>query len=150
MVSAWARTIIAIAIATGLLRQSAAQQADEWHPHRSDHYTVFKREGSEADLSFVQRWLEAAEQLMSAKYHVTAAGYHMSVYLLPRPERDIDTVQSGQNQCCSTRADGVRTGAIYFLGPSAPIWRGTTLTSSLGLPKDGTDYHAKVLMSEYI
>jgi hypothetical protein len=30
------------------------------------------------------------------------------------------------------------------------VWKERPLLSSLGLPKDGLDYHAKVLMSEYI
>ena len=37
-----------------------------------------------------------------------------------------------------------------MLAPSAPVWREADLKSSLGLPKAGEDYHAKVMMSEYI
>jgi hypothetical protein len=33
---------------------------------------------------------------------------------------------------------------------SAPVWKGSSLKSSLGLEKSGEDYHYKVLMAEYI
>jgi hypothetical protein len=108
------------------------------------------RDGSDADLTFVRRWLDAAEQLMATKYHVVPDRYHTTVNVLHRPENDIDTTQSGQNRCCATDIQGRKTGTIFLLGPTAPIWKETPLVSSLGLPKDGEDYHAKVLMSEYI
>jgi hypothetical protein len=114
------------------------------------HYTIFTRDGAEADLGFARRWLDAAEKLMATKYHVVPDRYHISVNLLYRPENDIDATQSGQNRCCSTDDQSPKTGTIFLLGPSAPIWKDRQLVSSLGLPKDGEDYHAKVLMSEYI
>jgi len=94
--------------------------------------------------------MDTAEQLMVSKYHVVPNRYRMSVYVLNRPENDIDATQRGQNRCCSTDDQGQRTGTIFLLGPSAPLWKERPLVSSLGLPKDGEDYHAKVLMSEYI
>jgi hypothetical protein len=115
----------------------------------SPHYTI-ARDGSEADVAFARRWLDAAEQLMSTKYHVVPDRYRVSVTLLDRPAGDIDTAQSGELECCATDAQGRKVGSILLLGPSAPIWKQQHLTSSLGLPKDGEDYHAKVLMSEYI
>ena len=114
------------------------------------HYTILTREGAEADIPFARRWLNAAEQLIGTKYHVVPDAYHMSVNLLYRPENGIDTTQSGQNQCCTPDGQGRKTGTIFLLGPSAPVWRERPLSSSLGLPKDAEDYHAKVLMSEYI
>lgn len=114
------------------------------------HYTIFTRDGAEADLRFARRWLDAAEALMATKYHVVPDRYHISVNLLYRPENDIDATQSGQNRCCATDDQGRKTGTIFLLGPSAPIWKESQLVSSLGLSKDGEDYHAKVLMSEYI
>jgi hypothetical protein len=116
----------------------------------SAHYTVITRDGSEVDLGFARKWLDAAEQVMATKYHVVPDRYHVSVFLLNRPENDIDTTQSGQNRCCSIDSQGRKTGTIFLLGPSAPVWKERPLLSSLGLPKDGVDYHAKVLMSEYI
>jgi hypothetical protein len=116
----------------------------------TDHYTIITRNKAEADLAFARRWLDAAEALMATKYRVAPDRYRISVHLLYRPENDIDTTQSGQNRCCSTDEQGRRTGTIFLLGPSAQIWKERQLVSSLGLPKDGEDYHAKVLMSEYI
>lgn len=87
---------------------------------------------------------------MATKYHVVPDRYHVSVNLLYRPENGIDTTQSGQNRCCTTDGQGRKTGTIFLLGPSAPIWTERSLVSSLGIPKEAADYHAKVLMSEYI
>src|SRR5262245_12729197 len=109
------------------------------------HYTIVTPDGSDADVAFARRWLDAAEQLMATKYHVVPERYHMSVNVLAQPRNDIDTTQSGQNQCCATDGQGRKTGTIFLLGPSAPIWKERPLLSSLGLPKDGEDYHAKVL-----
>jgi len=150
------RTAVVVAVISLAIVRVAAQKpespapAGDWRAHESAYYTVFTRDGSDADLVFARQWLDAAERLMTTKYRVTPARYHLSVYLLPAPERDINASQSGQNQCCTTRGDGIHTGTIYFLGPGAPLWRLTPLKSSLGLPKEGLDYHAKVLMSEYI
>lgn len=113
-------------------------------------YTILTRDGSDADVAFARRWLDAAEQLMATKYHVTPDRYRVSVNLLYQPENDIDTTQSGQNRCCATDSQGRKLATIFLLGPSAPIWKERPLLSSLGLPKDGEDYHAKVLLSEYI
>ncbi len=137
--------VLAAAVGLSLSAESQGQTA-----LTTDHYTVVTREGAEADLGFARRWLDAAEKLMATKYHVVPDRYRVSVNLLSRPENDIDATQSGQNRCCSTDDQGRRTGTIFLLGPSAPIWKERQLLSSLGLPKDGEDYHAKVLMSEYI
>jgi TonB family protein len=74
----------------------------------------------------------------------------MSVYLLPAPSGDMNTIQSGQNQCCTRGSTGAATGTIRLLAPSAPVWKTADFRSSLGLPKTGEDFHAKVMMSEYI
>lgn len=39
---------------------------------------------------------------------------------------------------------------VDMLAPSAPAMKSATAISSLGLPKSSDDYHAKILMSEYI
>ena len=129
---------------------SVATASQERPSSTPGHYTLISRAGSDADLDFARRWMDAAEQLMATKYHVVPDGYVVSVYLLARPENDIDTTQSGQNRCCGTDGQGRRTATILLLGPSAPVWKERPLRSSLGLPKDGEDYHAKVLMSEYM
>ena len=46
--------------------------------------------------------------------------------------------------------NGRRVGTLRLLSRSAPVWKSGNFKSSLGLPKAGDDYHAKVLMSEYI
>jgi hypothetical protein len=135
------------ALAAAVLVSVALQGQQSTTSHA---YTILTRDGSGADVAFARRWLDAAEQLMATKYHVTPERYHVSVNLLYRPENDIDTTQSGQNRCCVTDSQGRKTATIFLLGPSAPIWKERPLLSSLGLPKDGEDYHAKVLMSEYV
>ena len=136
--------VLAVFVALSLTVESQGRNAV------TAHYSVVTREGAEADLGFARRWLDAAETLMATKYHVVPDRYYISVNLLYRPENGIDATQSGQNRCCSTDDQGRKTGTILLLGPSAPIWKERHLVSSLGLPKDGEDYHAKVLMSEYI
>ncbi len=123
----------------------AAQTPERWLDSRSGHYAVFSQPGFERDVAFTRRWLDATEQLMKSKYGVTADGYNMSVYLFPAPAGGINTDESGQNQCCANR-----TGTIRLLTLSAPVWKTSNLRSSLGLPKNGEDYHAKVIVSEYI
>jgi hypothetical protein len=138
-------TCFALVTCAALFGTGASQRSES----RSGHYTIVTTDGSN-DLDFARRWLSAAERLMATKYHVVPDRYHVSVYLLLRPKNDIDTTQSGQNRCCGSDAQGRRTGTIFLLGPSASVWRERALVSSLGLPKDGEDYHAKVLMAEYM
>jgi hypothetical protein len=147
MIQRLSRVLSVIAVTFG----AALSQADaQWLESRAAHYTVFYQPGFERDVEFTRKWLDATEQLMTSKYAASPDRYFMSVYLLPAPTGDIDAVQSGQNQCCSTTSTGARTGTIRLLTRSAPIWKTGNLSSSLGLPKAGDDYHAKVLISEYI
>ena len=134
-----------------LIFSAAPFQADaQWLESKAAHYTVFYQAGFEGDVEFTRKWLDATEQLMKSKYASSPDRYFISIYLLPAPTGDIDAIQSGQNQCCTTTSTGARTGTIRFLTRSAPIWKTSNLSSSLGLPKAGDDYHAKVLISEYI
>ena len=137
--------VLAVAIAAVPCRVDA-----QWLESKAPHYTVFYQTGFESDVEFTRKWLDATEQLMKVKYGSTPNRYFMSIYLLPAPTGDIDAVQSGQNQCCTETGGGIRTGTIRLLTRSAPVWRARNSTSSLGLPKAGDDYHAKVLVSEYI
>jgi hypothetical protein len=123
---------------------------DQWLESKNAHYSIFYQAGYEKDAEFTRNWMDRAETLMKTKYRITPDRYYMSVYLLPSPAGDIDTGQSGQNQCCSRSAAGLNTGTIKLLTISAPIWKDSNLKSSLGLSKNSEDYHAKVLMSEYI
>jgi hypothetical protein len=122
----------------------------QWLESKALHYTVFYQAGFEQDVEFTRKWLDATEALMKSKYRSTPGRYFMSIYLLPEPTGDIDAVQSGQNQCCTQSKSGVRTGTIRLLTRSASVWKARNLASSLGLPKAENDYHAKVLVSEYI
>jgi hypothetical protein len=121
----------------------------QWIEFKSAHYTVFYQAGYEKDAEFARKWMDSAEKLMKVKYGVTLDHYRTSVYLYPAPADEIDVNQSGYNSCCGMTESGIRTGAIALLTISAAAWR-ANLKSSLGLPKGGEDYHAKVLMSEYI
>jgi len=122
----------------------------QWKESRSAHYTIFYQTGYEKDSEFTRTWLDRTEQLMKAKYGVTPDRYHMAIYLLPEAAGGIDADQSGQNQCCTPSSTGIKSGTIRLLSLSATVWKQANLKSSLGLPKAGEDYHAKVLMSEYI
>jgi len=125
------------------------QAQSQWIEHKSTHYTVLSQAGYEKDAEFADKWLDRAEQLMKTKYGVTPDHYYISVYLLPAPTDEINVDRSGHNRCCAVTKLGTKTGTIKLLTLSAAAW-GQNLKSSLGLPKSGEDYHAKVLMSEYI
>ena len=134
-----------------LLSTIVASPVDaQWIEAKSAHYSIFYQSGYETDAEFTQLWLNRAEQLMKDKYGVTPEHYFISVYLLSAPSGDIDTVRSGNVDCCTSGVAGISTGTIKLLAPSAPVWRERDLRSSLGLPKTGRDFHAKVMMSEYI
>jgi hypothetical protein len=142
---------IGIAAAAIMLLSAVSFRADEqWIESKRAHYTVFYQAGFEKDAEFTRTWLDRTEQLMKTKYGVTSERYRISIYLFPAPVGDIETRQSGQVQCCTRTSSGVSTGTIKLLALSAPVWKAAELKSSLGLPKSGEDYHAKVLMSEYI
>lgn len=133
-----------------LLSLAPSRASAQWLESKRAHYSVFYQIGYESDVEFTHKWLDATQRLMKTKYGVTPTGYYISVYLLPAPAEGIDEVQSGQNQCCASTSSGVRTGTIRLLTRSAALWKTANLTSSLGLPKSGEDYHTKVLLSEYI
>jgi len=143
-------SFLALSLILTLLGASAFGGDISWIEVKSAHYSIFFQAGYEKDAEFTRTWMDGAEQLMKTKYGVTARRYHISVYLLPAPEGGIDTVESGQNRCCTRTSEGMLTGTIKLLTLSAPVWKDSKLKSSLGLPKNGEDYHAKVLMSEYI
>ena len=77
-----------------------------------------------------------------------------------RTSPDVDLLAPGADECgrrghrtqwCRTSAaDGLKTGTIDLLAPSASVWKTFNALSSLGMPKNDENYHAKVLMSEYI
>lgn len=113
------------------------------------HYTVMYQAGFEQDAKFAERWANAAEALMQSKYGVTDDGYSLLINLLPVPAGKVD-VNTAVIHCCARRADSVRTGTIEMLAPSAPAFVASKAMSSLGQPKNSEDYHAKILMSEFI
>jgi hypothetical protein len=137
-------------VLTVVVAVTPSRVAAQWLESNAAHYTVFYQAGFESDVEFTRKWLDETERLMKRKYGSTPDRYFISIYLLPAPSGDIDAVQSGQNQCCTQSANGVRTGTIRLLTRSAPTWKARNLSSSLGLPKAGDDYHAKVLVSEYV
>jgi hypothetical protein len=144
------RVVESLALVASVAVAAPASAAAQWLESKSPHYTVFYEAGSDNDVTFTRTWLDRVEEVMKSKYGVTPEHYHMAIYLLPEPSGDITVSQSGQNQCCRRVSASMRTGTIRLLAPFAPIWRDATLVSSLGLPKSGEDYHAKVLMAEYI
>lgn len=144
------RQLLALILPILLFSAASSRAEAQWIEAKSAHYTIFYQTGYEKDVEFTRTWLERTEQLMKTKYGVTPDHYYMSIYLLPAPAGDMTTSQSGNNQCCARTSTGVSTGTIRLLTLSAPVWKTADLKSSLGLPKTGEDYHAKVLMSEYI
>jgi hypothetical protein len=121
-----------------LLLGGVPSRADaQWLEAKTAHYPVLYQAGYEKDAEFTRKWLDATQELMKVKYGSTPDRYYMSIYLLSTPTGDIDTAQSGQNQCCTPTITGEGTGTIRLLTRSAPVWKSADLTSSLGLPKTG-------------
>src|SRR5688572_9052998 len=111
MIACWSPAFVLLALFLG----TAPSRVDaQWLESKGAHYTVFYQVGFEKDVDFTRNWLDATEQLMKTKYGSTPDRYYMSIYLLPAPSGDINAVQSGQNQCCTTAA-GVRAGTIRLL-----------------------------------
>jgi hypothetical protein len=133
-----------------LITAVPAVAQSRWLESKSTHYTIFYQAGFEKDSETIRTWLNQIEKFMKVKYKITPDHYHVSIYLLSSPEGGISIDQSGQNQCCTRDANGIKTGLVRLLTMSAPIWKGSNLKSSLGLEKSGEDYHYKVLMAEYI
>ena len=131
-----------------MMGHSMAADAQQWLELRTTNYSVFYQAGYERDAEFARAWMDRAEGLMRSKYGVSADRYFISLYLHPAPASGAG-VGSATLNCCSEQSGGRRTGSIQYLTPSAQAWKDTLSTTSLGLPFDD-NYHAKVLMSEYI
>jgi hypothetical protein len=128
---------------------ATAGAQDPWLVFKSGHYSVFYQTAFEKDLAFARTWADRAEVLMKDKYGVVPEHYRMAIYLHPAPT-SVANVDNARNHCCTTAADGLKTGMIDLLAPSAAAWKDVHAISSLGMPKNDESYHAKVLMSEYI
>jgi hypothetical protein len=129
----------AVIIATFLMAPAAPP---DWIQTQTPGATIFYEKGYEADRDFAQLWLTRTEDLMKAKYAVTATGYEVGFYLYSAPNEHADvghaqTVTSG------------RIATIHYLAPSASAWKSTNRTTSLRFPYDD-NFHAKVIISEYI
>ena len=120
----------------------------QWIETKSANYSIFYQSGYERDVEFTRTWLNRAEDLLKSKYGVAFTGFHISFYLYPTPTQSAD-VGRANLQCCAKSVDGIKTGTISYLAPSAPAWNTSLGLTSLKLPKD-ENYHAKVMMSEYI
>ena len=138
--------LVAVVFTIGILDRANADTS--WIEVRNKNYSIFYQSGYERDASFAQHWLHQSERLMKRKYGVPPGGYHINLYLYPTAT-DKANVGSARLECCDEDKDGIKTGTIYYLAPSAPAWKSTTHTSSLGLPFDD-NFHAKVILSEYI
>jgi hypothetical protein len=117
--------------------------AQQWIEARSTQYSVFYQEANRQDVEKVRAWLDLAEQTMSQKYGVTRTGWQLSVYLHPAP-----TSRASVSTAAVTTNNTAKTAVLDYLAPSAIEWANGG-TSSLGLPKND-DYHAKVIVHEYV
>jgi hypothetical protein len=139
----------AVSLSLGVSAQNAAVTSTRWIEAKSAHFSIFYQAGYEKDAAFTQAVLNRADRVMDDKYGVTIDRYYMSVYLYPEPTEN-EGVSLARNQCCTRGNDGISLGTIYTLAPSAPAWKASDFKSSLGFPKNDENYHAKIMMSEYI
>jgi len=132
-----------LAVIGVLLLQSTGQgPSPAWIEARHATYTIYYEPGYEADRDFAQTWLDRTESLMRSKYAVAATGYKVNVYLYSTAN-DHAGIGHAQVQTSGNSA------TIHYLAPTAPAWQTTISTTSLRLPYD-QNYHAKVIVSEYI
>jgi hypothetical protein len=115
----------------------------------SGQLTVIYENGYESDAALASEWWDAAKRLADTKYHVQVTEYVVTVTLHSEPTREADTSHA-LVRCCTSTTKRVRSATIEYLSPSASAWKVGNLRSSLGVPKISADYHAKVLMSEYV
>src|SRR5207249_4876328 len=141
------RTVVSV-LTWALLVTATSRLEAQWLEAKGAHYSLFYQSGHEKDLAFTWTVLDGAEDLMRTKYAVTLDAYHIDFYLHPAPAKEAD-VGRALNQCCTAGNGGMKRGTIHYLAPSAAAWKASTLTTSLGLSYDD-NYHAKVMMSEYI
>jgi hypothetical protein len=97
-------------IATFLVAPAAPP---DWIQTQTPRATIFYEKGYEADRDFARLWLMRTEDLMNAKYQVTATGYQVNFYLYSEPNEHADV---GQAQTVTSGP----TATIYYLAPSAP------------------------------
>jgi hypothetical protein len=138
------RVLVVIVVAV-----SAFVGGADWVRLNADHLTVSFESGYDADAEFARTWWDAANRLAQTKYRVSVDAYHVALYLHPEPTPEAN-VSHAVVRCCPPPEQGIQTATIDYLSPSAPAWRAGTFRSSLGISKNSLDYHAKVLMSEYV
>jgi hypothetical protein len=132
-----------IAVFGGLLLSALGQATvPAWLSVPRQTYKLYYQAGYEADRDFAQTWLDRTDTLMRSKYGVTDTGHEVSFYLYTTPNTRADV---GLAQIETTN----NIVTIHYLAPSAPPWKATTRTTSLGFPYD-ENFHAKVIISEYI
>ena len=110
-----------------------------------------------ADVAFVKRWIDHAEELMLDKYQAdlrNARGrtrLYVNVILLPEPNDQANTGKTGF-YCCQDASgrESWRSGEfaqIPYLTPSHPDWDARPTWGAMRLPPD--DFHAKNLVHEF-
>ena len=115
-----------------VLRGGSGIRAQEsWLESKAAHYSVFYQSGFEQDVPRVRAWADSAERLMRSKYGVVPTHYRLSIYLHPAPTA-VAPVDNARNHCCSDSSDGIKTGTIDMLAPSAPAFKASSEISSLG------------------
>jgi hypothetical protein len=136
-VKEWSMPKIAFAVMSWAASAFCQTPANEphWMEAESAHYSILYQSGFENDVKFARTWMNHAEDLLRNKYGVPFSGFYISFYLYPAPTQYANTGLANL-QCCSNGNDGVKTGTISYLAPSAPAWREAPGPTSLGLPKD--------------
>ena len=120
---------------------SMAQQQRAWIAAKSAQYTIYYVAEYEQDVEFVRTWLDKAQELMRTKYELERHEFELSVYLYPEPA-------AGATTGTATLYTSGAQAEIRYLTPSAPDWAARPTWGTLGTPTD--DYHAKILVHEYI
>ena len=118
----------------------------QWRASTNPHYTICYTSASSVDVNFVRRYLNKTVRLARDKYEFTRMGRAVNVFLFPAPST-YARVGTATNLCCFRRG-GVAWAEIHYLAPSAREWHRYPTLGGLQYPH--SDFHAKVLMHEYL
>lgn len=136
---------------------SAYDPASAWLEAAHAGYSICYTAEYAADVEFVRRWIDHAEELTRTKYGVTQlrnprgqTELELYIMLLPEPNDDADTGTT-RFKCCydpsGELASSGRIAQIPYLTPSHPEWDTNSTWGWLGYPPD--DFHAKNLIHEF-
>lgn len=123
--------------------QEAGQS--DWNVIEGGGYSIYFATANRADGEKVRMWVDAVREPLLAKYGLSTLGRRVSIYLHPEPVQIAQDQNANENAAVAINDTG--STSIHLLTPSSPRYANT---SSLGISKTTDDYHAKVVVHEFV